>query len=150
MPNRGGLRYNKLMANIKYSHKNIKISCVFVSVILVLITLGLGATTVYAAYYGRNEIRNTSGIFSAPDGCYGNLMEKPDVIDTNAGTYTRDDCMVIRNTTDVMIETDFQHAKTRTHITVTVLLVATILSLVVDLVYFSLLGIRLPDLAKNK
>ncbi len=159
------------MVKLKYSNKNIKFSCVFVSVVLVLQTIILGIVSIVALHVGARELAdsethggnplNCSKLVSNDNNLLGSeTLISPNTLDENAELISPEDEALVPNMTptecyienaqrEILNHNCFEAALTRMHLTIVVLLSATVLSLMICLGYFSLLGTRLPDIFKK-
>lgn len=168
------------MVKLKYSNKNIKFSCVFVSVVLALQTIILGIVSIIALNAGARELADAATHGGNPLNCSklvsndSNLLGSETLISPNSldesaelilpkddeelispedealvSNMTPTECYIENAQREILNHNCFEAALTRMHLTMVVLLSATVLSLMICLGYFSLLGTRLPDIFKK-
>ena len=161
------------MVKIKYSHKSIKCSCVFVSIVLVLITIALGASVILATLfssYALSELEDgmtgvTSCAVAKSPSLNENLVSSDEEIElitpnpdeeliapSENSNIVSDptECEILNVERTIIYQTNMESIVTRMHITIVILIVATVISLAIDLAYFALLGTRLPDIVNKK
>lgn len=161
--------YNMLMTNeTKNTHKKLKIHALVVSIVLVAVTITFGVLSFVAALsdaYVLGEIEaarmepvdcsiSTAGVDENTD---ENLLGEDETLISpeeeealiNEKIKNFDGCDAIDMERDILYEVQIQSILTRMHLTITILLVATAISFLIDIAYFSTLRLSVANLFKK-
>jgi|GEM_PF-2405333 len=154
-----------LMVNeIKNAHKKLKIHALVVSIVLAATTIALGVLSfvaVLSSAFAMSEIEESRMVarncgISSEETSENPLGEEEILITPqeeealiNEKIKNFDGCDALDMEGDILYEVQAQALLTRMHLTVTILLTATVISFLIDIAYFSTLRLSVANLFKK-
>lgn len=161
--------YNMLMANeTKNTHKKLKIHALVVSIVLVAVTITFGVLSFVAALSDAYVLGEIEAARMEPVDCGiptvgvdenvdENLLGEDEILISpeeeealiNEKIKNFDGCDAIDMESNILYEVQIQSILTRMHLTITILLVATVVSFLIDIAYFSTLRLSVANLFKK-
>jgi hypothetical protein len=162
-----------LMTNeTKNTHKKLKIHALVVSIVLVAVTITFGVLSFVAALSDAYVLGEMEAARMEPVDCGISTVGVDENVDENADENLLgenetlispeeeealinekiknfDGCDAIDMERDILYEVQIQSILTRMHLTITILLVATVVSFLIDIAYFSTLRLSVANLFKK-